>query len=116
MPDRLLPGTLNVGHTLPTIAQAFIYVGIIEVDVLTLVLLIAASVLGALLGAEFVSRWSERKVQLGMGIALLAAAMLMLARAVAGSSGCCRPAATTARSHGGSALASASPATSCSAR
>jgi uncharacterized membrane protein YfcA len=82
VPDRLLPGTLNVGHTLPTIVQALIYIGIIEVDVLTLVLLIGASVLGALLGAEFVSRWSERRVQIGMAIALLAASVLMLARAL----------------------------------
>ncbi len=37
VPDRLIPGTLNVGHTLPTIAQAFIYTSVIPVDVLTLV-------------------------------------------------------------------------------
>ena len=34
--DRLIPGTLNVGHTIPTIAQAFIYTSVIPVDVLTL--------------------------------------------------------------------------------
>src|SRR5262249_20742529 len=63
-----------------TIAQALIYIGVIEVDVTTLVLLIGASVLGALLGAERVARWSERKVRLGMGLALLAAFALTLAR------------------------------------
>ena len=26
VPDRIIPGTLNVGHTLPTVAQAFIYI------------------------------------------------------------------------------------------
>lgn len=81
VPDRLLPGTLNVGHTLPTIAQAFIYVAVIEVDVRTLLLMIASAVLGAVLGAGVVSRWPERNVQLGMGAALLAAAALMLLRA-----------------------------------
>ena len=25
VPDRIIPGTLNVGHTLPTVVQAFIY-------------------------------------------------------------------------------------------
>lgn len=25
VPDRVIPGTLNAGHTLPTIAQAFIF-------------------------------------------------------------------------------------------
>ena len=41
VPDRLIPGTLNVGHTLPTIAQAFIYTAAIEVDPMTLILMIA---------------------------------------------------------------------------
>ena len=44
--DELIPGTLNVGHTLPTIAQAFIYIAVIEVDMTTLLLMIAASMLG----------------------------------------------------------------------
>src|SRR4051812_46692713 len=26
VPDRIIPGTLNVGHTLPTIVQAFFYI------------------------------------------------------------------------------------------
>ena len=30
--DRLIPGTLNVGHAIPTIAQALIYTTLIEVD------------------------------------------------------------------------------------
>src|SRR5262245_18100623 len=33
--DRLLPGTLNVGHTLPTIAQAYIYITVIKVEMTT---------------------------------------------------------------------------------
>jgi hypothetical protein len=37
VPDRLIPGTLNVGHTLPTIAQAFIYTVAIEVHAWTLI-------------------------------------------------------------------------------
>lgn len=78
--DRVLPGTLNVGHTLPTMAQAFIYIAIIDVDATTLAAMIAASVLGAWLGAGIVSAWPARKVRVGMGFALLAAAGLMLMR------------------------------------
>jgi uncharacterized membrane protein YfcA len=78
VPDQVIPGTLNVGHTLPTIAQAFIYISIIQVDMLTLVLMIGAAVLGAWLGADIVAGWPRRKVQIGMGCALLAAAALML--------------------------------------
>ena len=80
--DRVIPGTLNVGHTLPTIAQAFIYIAIIQVDRLTLVALIAAAVLGSWLGAGVVSGFSRVKVQTGMGICLLILSVVMLLRAL----------------------------------
>jgi uncharacterized membrane protein YfcA len=80
VPDRIIPGTLNAGHTLPTVAQAFVYTTVIPVDVLTLVSMIAAAVLGAWLGAGVVAKWPKRKVQIGMGAALLAAAVFMLMR------------------------------------
>jgi uncharacterized membrane protein YfcA len=82
VPDEKIPGTLNVGYALPTIAQAFIYMSIIEVDVLTLVLLIVAAVAGSWLGAGVVAKWSRRKVQIGMGLALLAAAALFTLKAL----------------------------------
>ena len=74
VPDRVIPGTLNVGHALPTVVQAFIFTAVIPVDVVTLISMIAAAILGAWLGAGIVGGWSKRKVQLGMGVALLAAA------------------------------------------
>lgn len=76
--DEVIPGTLNVGHTLPTIVQAFIYIAIVEVDMTTLILLIAAAVLGMWLGAGVVAKLPRRAVQIGMGIALLVAASLTL--------------------------------------
>ncbi len=82
VPDRLIPGTLNVGHALPTFVQAAVYTQIIEVSITTLVLMIGAAVAGAWLGAGVVARWPKQKVQLGMGLALLAAAALMMARVV----------------------------------
>ena len=80
VPDRQLPGTLNVGHTLPTVLQALIYIVLIEVDFLTLTTMIGASMLGAALGANAVARLSERGVRLGMGLALVLAAALIVAR------------------------------------
>ncbi len=77
MPDELIPGTLNVGHTLPTVAQALIYITLVEVEFTTLALLIAAAVAGSWLGAGFVSRLPRRQIQAGMGLALLGAAGLM---------------------------------------
>jgi len=76
--DEEIPGTLNVGHALPTVAQAFIYITLIKVEMKTLVLLIAASVLGAWLGAGVVTRLPRRRIQIGMGVALLVAAGLIL--------------------------------------
>lgn len=78
VPVKLIPGTLNVGHTIPTIAQAFIYTRIVPVDSITLVLMIAAAVAGSWLGAGVVVRWPRRKIQIGMGLALLGAASLLL--------------------------------------
>ncbi|HYL69546.1 MAG TPA: sulfite exporter TauE/SafE family protein [Candidatus Limnocylindria bacterium] len=78
IPDDEIPGTLNVGHALPTIAEALIFVAVIAVDLRTLVLMIAAAVLGAWFGAGIVSGWPKRRIQIGLALALLAAAMLML--------------------------------------
>jgi len=80
VPDRIIPGTLNAGHTLPTVVQAFFYIAVIPVDVVTLISMIAAAVAGAWLGAGIVAGWSKRNVQLGMGFALLAAAIFFTMR------------------------------------
>jgi uncharacterized membrane protein YfcA len=82
VPDRLIPGTLLVGHMWPTVAQAVIYIHLVRVEMTSLVLLIAASVLGSWLGAGVVAGWPKRKIQIGMGFALLGAAGLMLASAL----------------------------------
>lgn len=76
MPDEEIPGTLNLGHALPTIAQALVFIAIVTVDITTLVGMIVAAVLGAWLGAGIVTRLPRRAIQIGMGIALLIAAAL----------------------------------------
>lgn len=76
--DEKIPGTLNVGHTPPSVLEAFIYIAIVTVDPTTLFSMIAASSLGAWFGAGVVARWPRRAVQVGMGLALVGAAGLML--------------------------------------
>jgi uncharacterized membrane protein YfcA len=80
MPDEEIPGTLNTGQALPTVAQALIFIATVSVDLLTLVSMILAAVVGAWLGVGLVSRLSRRAIQLGMGAALLCAALLYLAK------------------------------------
>jgi uncharacterized membrane protein YfcA len=82
--DVMIPGTLNVGITLPTVVQAYIYTRLIPVDSTTLILMIAASVLGAWLGAGVVARWPRVRIQVGMGSALIVAAAIFLSQIVAG--------------------------------
>jgi uncharacterized membrane protein YfcA len=79
VPDEHIPGTLNVGHALPVIVQSFIFTTIVPVEPRTLILMIAAAVAGAWLGAGVVSSWPRRTIRLGMGLCLIAAASLMAA-------------------------------------
>jgi len=76
--DEQIPGTLNVGDSLPTVAEAVLFLGLVKVDVTTLISMIAAATIGAWLGAGIVSRWPRRKVQIGMGSVLLAAAAFIV--------------------------------------
>jgi uncharacterized membrane protein YfcA len=78
--DERIPGTLNVGHTAPTLVEALIFIAIVSVDIWTLVLMIAAAVFGSWFGAGVVSGWPRRNIQIGMGLALLVAATLFLLR------------------------------------
>jgi len=79
VPDERIPGTMHVGHTPPVIVQAFIFIAIIEVDMVTLSVMIGASVVGAWLGAGVVAGWPRRNIQIGMGIALLIAGVSFVA-------------------------------------
>jgi uncharacterized membrane protein YfcA len=77
IPDKNIPGTLNVCHTIPIITQALIYTAVVKVDPLTLIVLIAAAVVGSYLGAGIISKMDEKKVQIIVGIALAVAAVIM---------------------------------------
>ncbi len=80
VPDRLIPGTLNAGHALPVILQAFIYIAVIRVDVTTLLLMIGGAVVGSWFGAGWVAGLPKRSVQIGMACALLIAFVVLLMR------------------------------------
>jgi uncharacterized membrane protein YfcA len=77
--DRVLPGTLNVANTLPVLIQAIIFITVIEVEPVTLILMLLAAAAGAVWGAGIVSKLSERNIRLTMGIALFITACFMFA-------------------------------------
>lgn len=76
--DKTLPGTLNVSMTIPVVLEAFIFLTVIKVQAVTLFSMLGAAAVGAVLGAGVVSKLDEKKVQMGMGIALLVVAVIML--------------------------------------
>ncbi len=79
VPDRIIPGTLNVSCCIPVVLEALIFTTIIEVEPVTLVVMIIAAMLGAVIGAGLVARLPVDKVRLYMGIALLTVAAIILA-------------------------------------
>ena len=64
--DRLIPGTMNVGNTLPTVTQAFIFMVAVKVDPVTLASMSTAAPIGALFGAGIVAKMPVRKIQIGI--------------------------------------------------
>jgi len=76
--DRILPGTLNVSHTIPVVLEAFLFLTVIKVEIVTLITMIAAAVAGAVLGAGLVIRFREKTIQFIMGFALLATCFFMI--------------------------------------
>jgi uncharacterized membrane protein YfcA len=80
--DDEIPGTLNVGHALPTFLEGVLFITVIQVESLTLILMITASVIGAWFGAGLVSRLPKRAIQLGLSAALLATALFIFLRQV----------------------------------
>lgn len=77
--DALVPGTLNVGDTVPVCVEAFLFFGIVEMDVLTLVLMIAAAIIGSIVMAGIVTKFDRKKIRytLFVGLFLLATVVLM---------------------------------------
>lgn len=77
--DRLIPGTMNVANTIPVLIQAIIFIQLVEVEPITLVSMLLAATLGAVLGARIVAQLPVRKIQIAMGLALLVTAFFLTA-------------------------------------
>lgn len=78
--DDLIPGTLNVAFGIPICVEATITMTRIEMDSLTLVLMIAAAIIGSILGAKIISRLDIMKIRVVMGVALIIVAAITLCK------------------------------------
>ena len=70
VPDEQIVGTMLVGHSLPVVVQAFIFLVVVQVEPVVLASLIAVSVLGSWLGAGVASKLPRRPIQIGIGTGL----------------------------------------------
>ena len=79
-PDETVPGTLNVGDTLPVSVEAILFLSYVDIDPLTLVLMLASATLGAFIGAGIVSKWNLKTVRYVMAAFLVICAFVTIAR------------------------------------
>ncbi len=77
--DRIIPGTLNVANTIPTVLEALIFITVIEVEPITLLTMIGAATIGAWFGAGIISKLNTKAIQKTMGTSLFIVAFIMLA-------------------------------------
>lgn len=78
--DDLIPGTLNVVFAVPVITEATIFIQRVDMDPLTLVLMIASSAIGATIGAKIISKLDIMKIRVVLGIALIIVAIITLCK------------------------------------
>ena len=78
VPDRLIPSTMLVGHTLPAVAQAIIFLILLGVLVEPVLLVgcVLALLMGGLLGVSLVIRTKVWVVQMVVGFALILAGII----------------------------------------
>lgn len=83
--DENIPGTLNVGHAIPTIAEAIIFIILLGglIDLPTITCMVLAGGIGAWFGTGIVVRWPRRQVQRAMAVALVITAAFMALRTLA---------------------------------
>ena len=80
--DENIPGTLNVGHAVPTICEAIIFIIMLGglIDVPTIVSMVLAGGIGAWFGTGIVVHWPRRTIQRAMAVALIVTAAFMAVR------------------------------------
>jgi uncharacterized membrane protein YfcA len=83
--DENIPGTLNVGHAIPTITECVIFIILLGglIDVPTITCMVIAGGIGAWFGTGLVVHWPRRTIQRAMAVALVVTAGFMTLRLLA---------------------------------
>ena len=71
MPDDLIPGTLNVAFGVPICVEATITMTKIDVEPLTLVLMIGSAIIGSVIGAKIISKMDIMKIRVVIIVAAI---------------------------------------------
>lgn len=75
--DRKIPGTLNVGVTIPVMLEGLLFMSSVKVDMMTLISVLVTSFIGAMIGVRLNEKVNVRAIQKVMGIGLLVAGALL---------------------------------------
>lgn len=80
--DRQLPGTLNTMHAIPVIIEALFFITAVKVELMTLIPMTTAAVIGAYVGTHVTKNWHAPTVQRVMAGALFIAVVIMIIRMI----------------------------------
>lgn len=80
--DRQLPGTLNTMHAIPVIIEALFFITAVKVELMTLIPMTTAAVIGAYVGTHVTKNWHTPTVQRVMAGALFIAVVIMIIRMI----------------------------------
>ncbi len=80
--DENIPGTMNVGHAIPTFLECAIFIVLLGglIDKPTIISMVLAGGIGAWFGTGIVVHWPRRTIQRAMAIALIVTAGFMAIR------------------------------------
>lgn len=81
--DEVMPGTLNIGDTIPVVVEFVLFLSFVSVAAVTLVGMIAGAAVGAIIGASIVSKWPLKLVRTALGCALAVLAVVLVSKLLA---------------------------------
>jgi uncharacterized membrane protein YfcA len=76
--DEELPGMVNGAQVLPGALSAFFFLGLVQVDPLTLMALIVATCLGGIVGASVIAKFNAQTIRLVMLLAFPTIALVII--------------------------------------